>query len=210
MHPPAAGHRRADANRNRDAIIDATVATLAARPQASVGEIAAAAGLSRGTIYGHFSSRRQLVFAAFRAITARVDDRLARIDPALPIDQSIDDLVSTSWLVLGHFAGMAAAARSGASPNDLLVMYEEPRARIEELLIRGRQAGVFRSDQNVAWQAACFSAIVHAGATRMSGGQPASGTAEEMVAAIRAMLAAEPAASASGSPEPPAPTIGRP
>ena len=49
--------RRADAQRNVQRILDAAVACLAERPNATMADIAKVAGLGRVTLYGHFSSR---------------------------------------------------------------------------------------------------------------------------------------------------------
>lgn len=52
---------RADAARNRDRILEAANKLLAQTPGASLGEIATAAGVSRSTVYRHFSDRDGLV-----------------------------------------------------------------------------------------------------------------------------------------------------
>lgn len=60
--------RRADAKRNRDAVIDAAVVLLSNRPSASVQEIADASGLGRTTVYRHFQQREDLVRALFERV----------------------------------------------------------------------------------------------------------------------------------------------
>jgi serine phosphatase RsbU (regulator of sigma subunit)/DNA-binding transcriptional ArsR family regulator len=52
---------RADATRNRERILEAAGKLLEQSPGASLGEIATAAGVSRSTIYRHFSDRDGLV-----------------------------------------------------------------------------------------------------------------------------------------------------
>ena len=199
---------RSDAARNRDAIVEATIETLIRQPRASMTEIAAAAGVSRATIYGHFANRGSLVAAAVRWVTSRVDERLVRIDPAHPPAQALDDLVATSWWALGQLAGMSAAARCGAKPSDLRLLRDESRSRIEALIVRGRATGVFRSDQALEWQITCFTAIVRAGASRTRDAAPPGAEAgAEIVATIRAMLAVEPGTSTTGWPRPPAHSV---
>jgi AcrR family transcriptional regulator len=55
--------RRRDAEVHRGALLDAGLAALVADPDAGLDAVAAAAGLSRRTVYGHFASRDALVAA---------------------------------------------------------------------------------------------------------------------------------------------------
>ena len=59
--PPNGRRRRADAEENSERILDAAAQLLQAEPEAGLEEIAAAAGVSRSTIYRHFTSRVELV-----------------------------------------------------------------------------------------------------------------------------------------------------
>jgi serine phosphatase RsbU (regulator of sigma subunit) len=52
---------RADATRNRERILDAAGKLLVQSPGASLGDIATAAGVSRSTVYRHFSDRAGLI-----------------------------------------------------------------------------------------------------------------------------------------------------
>jgi AraC-like DNA-binding protein len=58
--------RRSDAGLNRAKIIDAARRLLADDEDPSMGEIAAAAGLGRGTVHRHFSTRDDLMDAVRR------------------------------------------------------------------------------------------------------------------------------------------------
>jgi AcrR family transcriptional regulator len=55
--------RRRDAEVNRDTLLEAAFAALLRDPAAGLDAVAAAAGLSRRTVYGHFASREELVGA---------------------------------------------------------------------------------------------------------------------------------------------------
>jgi TetR/AcrR family transcriptional regulator, mexCD-oprJ operon repressor len=184
--------QRVDAHRNRDAIIEATLTTLSERPGASVGDIAVAAGVSRGTLYGHFTSRRALVLAAFRWMMSEADSHFSAIDPDLATPESVNELIATSWWVLGHLSGMTSAARTELTASELRRLHEEPLARIRLLIARGRAEGVFRSDQSLGWQTECFYAILQTGAAQIRDGQLLEPqAAAEMVTTIRALLARE-------------------
>lgn len=202
---------RSDARRSRVAILEATLETLSDRPHATVGDIAIVAGVSRGTIYGHFASRQSLVAAAFQWMMAEVEMQLASIDPGLSGPESIDELVATSWWVLGHCSGMAIAARSQVSPRELRRLHDEPLARIRLLLVRGRDDGLFRSDQSLEWQIGCFYAILQAGAAQIREGRMLEpDAAAEMVTTIRSLLQAEGASSAEAGALQPAPSGSQP
>ena len=67
---------RADALRNRAAILDAAADVLAVEPSASLTEVATRAGLGRATLYRHFENR-EVLRAAIR------EEALARASAAL-------------------------------------------------------------------------------------------------------------------------------
>lgn len=53
--------RRVDARRNYDRIVDVATTVLASEPQATLQDIAVAAGLHRATLHRHFRSREELL-----------------------------------------------------------------------------------------------------------------------------------------------------
>src|SRR3954453_15462531 len=59
---------RSDARRNRRTVLDAAVALLAQRPQATMQEGAAAPGLGRTTVYRHFPRRQDLIDALYAQV----------------------------------------------------------------------------------------------------------------------------------------------
>jgi AcrR family transcriptional regulator len=64
-HPQSvfARPRRLDARRNLEAIVDAARRALAANPDASMQEVAEAAGVHRATVHRHFATREELLRA---------------------------------------------------------------------------------------------------------------------------------------------------
>jgi AcrR family transcriptional regulator len=59
---------RADARRNRAAVLEAGARLLADRPMASMQEIADASGVGRTTVYRHFPAREDLVAALVKQV----------------------------------------------------------------------------------------------------------------------------------------------
>ena len=69
---PGTTPSRADARANREALIEAGLRVLARDPDAGLAVVAAEAGVSRRTVYGHFANRAGLV----EAIATHVAERL--------------------------------------------------------------------------------------------------------------------------------------
>jgi AcrR family transcriptional regulator len=93
--------RRADAERSMASILDAAVASLAVSPDASMTDIARAAGVGRVTLYGHFASRDELRHAAVGHVVCQVEaafDALALDE--LPPAEALEQMLRTSWRVI--------------------------------------------------------------------------------------------------------------
>ncbi|QSB24141.1 TetR/AcrR family transcriptional regulator [Curtobacterium sp. 24E2] len=109
-HPARAPRR--DATENRAALLDAARTCLQRDPDASIETIAAAAGLSRRAVYGHFPSRDDLV----REV---VTSGAARIAAAMPTTSDLQELppaarlaaiAVTLWTEVSHVRSMARVA----------------------------------------------------------------------------------------------------
>lgn len=194
---------RADATRNREAIIDASLTTLNVSPRASMGEIAAAAGVSRSTLYSHFASRQTLVVTTLNRMLSHANAQFAALDPTLSPENAVAALVGTSWKLLGQFHGVSAAAVGHVSPQELRRLHDEPADHIRRLLARGRDDGSFRIDQDLSWQVECVYAISRAGAALLKTARSAQvDPSAEVVTSLRAVLAAVPGESGTDAPEP--------
>jgi serine phosphatase RsbU (regulator of sigma subunit) len=77
----AGGPRRADALRNRDRILDAAERLLQQSPSATLADIAAAAGISRSTVYRHFGDRSQMIGALAERPRARPSEEIHDLQP---------------------------------------------------------------------------------------------------------------------------------
>ncbi|REE97785.1 TetR/AcrR family transcriptional regulator [Thermomonospora umbrina] len=61
------GYRRLPSDQRRDEIIEAAIVTFSENNDASLGDVAATAGISRTSVYRFFETRQELLAAAFRA-----------------------------------------------------------------------------------------------------------------------------------------------
>src|SRR3954471_5639988 len=73
--------RRADSERNIEAIIDAALEALAGDPDVSMAEIARRAGVVRATIYMHFPTREALLDAVMENAVAQVAEATRSAEP---------------------------------------------------------------------------------------------------------------------------------
>ena len=160
---------RSDAIRNRDAILEAAAQRLTEDPNASLADIARAAGLGRVTLYGHFSSREELLSALLRRSMQRVEEQLSSVDLSGATWEALDALVASSWRVLDELSALRGVVER-AMPGELDDSHDQARARVEALLTRGRGDGSFRTDQSLDWQLACYFSILHGAASELRGG----------------------------------------
>jgi AcrR family transcriptional regulator len=142
-----AGRRapRRDAAENREALLTAAAAALAASPDASLEAIAADAGLSRRAVYGHFANRDELILALidrgaarFNAVAAEVDHPDASVALAL--------LGTRLWHAIEHVRLLARIALREPYVDRVAEAVAPVRARLGELVARGAADGTVRSD----------------------------------------------------------------
>jgi TetR/AcrR family transcriptional repressor of mexCD-oprJ operon len=163
--------RRADAVRNREAIMDAAKRCLAEDSSASMAEIAVAAGVGRVTLYGHFSSREELVDAVFEQTIAQADAQLAALDLTGDALAAMRRLVSSSWEIVAESQALLAAAEEALGSDRIRAHHHKPMRRVGALIKRGQAEGSFRSDQPISWLTTCFHTILHAGAGEVRSGR---------------------------------------
>jgi AcrR family transcriptional regulator len=140
---------RADAQRNRDRLLEAAVHAFASDGvEVTLDAIAKAAGVGIGTLYRHFPTREALIEAAYRQELAHLCDAVPGLLRSLPPDEATRawmdgfiDYMTTKRYMAG---ALQAVIASGGNP------YAESRGRliaaITALLGAGVTAGTLRSD----------------------------------------------------------------
>ncbi|MDX6227551.1 MAG: hypothetical protein QOI76_941 [Frankiales bacterium] len=150
---PTAEHKakalRADAQRNRDALLEAAAAAFAERgTDTSLEDVAKRAGVGIGTLYRHFPTREALVEAAYRrgveAMCDQADQLLGTHRPAIALEL---------WLTtfVGYVAtkrGLASTLKQAADGNAELFAHVHNRLRttMETLVDAAAAAGEIRAD----------------------------------------------------------------
>lgn len=169
---PRARRRRADAQRSIDAIISAARTLLGEQPEASVEEIAAAAGLTRQTVYAHFPSRDVLVAAVINAERAQglaaVD--AARLDSVPPID-ALRQFLDISWQLLHRCPLLLDPILARTPGPDGGDPHRPVTILLERIIRRGQRSGDFDRGLSATWLAAATFSLGHAVAEEMAAGR---------------------------------------
>jgi TetR/AcrR family transcriptional regulator, mexCD-oprJ operon repressor len=192
---------RADARRNIERILDAAEACFARDPDASMGDIAAEAGLGRVTIYGHFASRQVLIEAVVHRVLAAADAALDEVDLSGDAAAALERLVDATWRVTLRSSSLLVAAEKALPSATVRQAYAGGLEERVRTFIASRQAGgAFRSDLSADWLVGMFHAIVHAAATEIDAGRLDPGEASSTISStMLAILTCQPSLRRSGT-----------
>jgi TetR/AcrR family transcriptional regulator, mexCD-oprJ operon repressor len=164
--------RRADARRNIETILEAAERSLARDPDASMGDIAAEAGLGRVTIYGHFKTRAELVELVARRVLTDANAILAAVDLRGEPEQVLARLVTASWEVTMRSGSLVIAAERALPAHVVRDAHAgELEGRVRRFLARAQRKRAFRSDLSTDWLVALFHATLHTAATEVHAGR---------------------------------------
>jgi AcrR family transcriptional regulator len=172
-------HQRADARRNRTAVLEAAVKLLAEQPQSSVQDIADASGVGRTTVYRHFPTRDDLMRALFRGVIDEWRAMLAAVAArGLPVDQALRDYAAHAvglglrYRFLREHRHLVGAIRAEEDP------YADP---FEAYLRAAQERGEVRSSAPIEWLMAMLSGQTIAGIDLMNEGGADEATAARLL-----------------------------
>ena len=163
--PTSTDHRRATAERNAVAILDAAERLLARAEPLTMVAVATESGLSRPTVYAHFKSVSEIVEAAAErtVIAATAAFAAARPDEG-PAGEALTRMVAASWQQLAGAEGFAQRASQYVSEGARHRTHGALIAPLKTLVLRGRAEDAFRSDVPVDWLITLYLGLVHAAA----------------------------------------------
>lgn len=155
--------RRAIADRNVEAILDAAEALIERRAQPSITAVATEAGVSRVTVYAHFATREALLEAVVERSVQRTGALLETAEPqrGAPLE-ALDRLLAAGWRELERNRAIAQATTEQLNPAAIARTHETAHRTIRELVERGAAEGAFRTDLSPDWLATSCLALMHA------------------------------------------------
>ncbi|MDQ3759631.1 MAG: TetR/AcrR family transcriptional regulator [Actinomycetota bacterium] len=173
-------HRRAVAERNVEAILDAAEGILARHQPATISTVAEEAGVSRVTVYAHFSDRKQLLAAVVERAVGRWIQATERIDTTRgPADEALRRVLEAGWQEISRSSGIAAAAAAELDPSAMRASHDMGQRVIRRLVARGRKEKAFRTDVPAHWLVSAFFALIHAAHAEVSDGRLKPKTARD-------------------------------
>lgn len=136
---------RRDAAENRAALLAAARIELNLDPDAPLEAIAARAGLSRRAVYGHFSTRDDLLRELIVLGVARVAGALAGVDSPDPVVR-LALIASRLWHEVESVRVMAVFAVRGHLQRQTAEGLEVVRANVVHAISHGVDSGAMRAD----------------------------------------------------------------
>jgi TetR/AcrR family transcriptional regulator, mexCD-oprJ operon repressor len=175
--------QRADARRNAEAILDTAIECLARQPEMTVAEIAAAAGVGRITLYGHYKTRADLVDAVLVATVGRANEALDATDTTGDPSQALTRLVASSWQIVHQFRNILLAAQRELPAERVRGVHDRILRRVQTLIERGQRSGDFRTDLPKQWLLTTAVSLMHAAAEDVVAGRIDAADAAGLISA---------------------------
>jgi AcrR family transcriptional regulator len=152
--------RRADAERNREIVLDHAARLLSEDSAAGMAEIAAHSRIGRATLYRHFPTRERLI----EAITARAIDDVEPAIAASRLDEgtageALQRLTAALLEVGDRYRFLLVQDTHQAPGEQRRAMEQRLRGPILALFERGLRTGEFARSLSPVWMTAAFGAL---------------------------------------------------
>jgi len=142
--------QRSDARQSAAAVLDAAIQVLARRPDASMDEIARAAGVSRQTVYSHFPSRDALIDAVTGQASTELTALLDGLDPdQVPPAQALTRLLDAGWQVTARYPFLWL--QPAVDPGKDAERHAPVLDRMLDIVRRGQASGDFDASVPAHW-----------------------------------------------------------
>jgi AcrR family transcriptional regulator len=150
--------RRAVAERNAEAILEAALRVLAEEPDAGTARIAAEAGVGRATVYRHFPDREALEVALRERAGAELRRVIAEAVAAaeLGVAAGLESLVGGLLTLKARYA-MLAPPRDAAAARRRM---EEVHRPLREIVEAAQARGELRADVPAQWILAALRGLI--------------------------------------------------
>lgn len=172
MATTSTDHRRAKAERNVEAILDAAERLLRRRSQASIAGVAKEAGVSRVTVYAHFPTKGELLEAVVARVTRAAHESIedAKPDEGDPVE-ALERVITVAWDELERQEAIRQAAAEDLSSEAVWRAHRSAAGTVQRLIERGRRRRAFRKDLPVQWLVASCFALLHTAADEVREGR---------------------------------------
>ena len=181
MAEPQDRKRRQRSDARQSAVLDAAIRTLAERPDASMDEIARAAGVSRQTVYAHFPSREVLIDAVTEHAAAEFTTLFDSLElDQVPPPQALTGLLELGWQVAGRYPFLWWQPAVSADKDE--DRHGPILERMVDIVRRGQASGDFDASVPPQW---LMSAILALGRVTENEVKAGRMTVEQGTAAIQ-------------------------
>ncbi|MFI6512633.1 TetR/AcrR family transcriptional regulator [Streptosporangium sp. NPDC050855] len=164
--------RRSDGERSAAAVLAAAVQVLGRQPDAKVEEIAAAAGVTRQTVYAHYPSRPLLVAAVVDHLTAETVAALDLADvDGRTATETLLSWLDVTWRMFDRYRLLLHSSVTAADPAESDRQHATVADRLGKLIGRGQATGEFDGGLDPAWLVSATIALGHAAGAEVAAGR---------------------------------------